>query len=45
MKKVDRRSFLRLGAVTGFAAGIPFNAAADGGASASLLVSTQGVKN
>ena len=46
MKKVDRRSFLRLGAVTGLAAGIPINAAADGGpSSASLLVSTQGVKN
>ena len=46
MKKVDRRSFLRLGAVTGLAAGIPINAAADGGRSAaSPLVSTRGVKN
>ena len=46
MKKVDRRSFLRLGAVTGLAAGIPINAAADGGpSSASPRVSTRGVKN
>ena len=46
MKKVDRRSFLRLGAVTGLAAGIPINVAADGRpSSASPGVSTQGVKN
>ena len=45
MKKVDRRSFLRLGAVTGLAAGIPVNAAADGSSSASFQGSSQGVKN
>ncbi|MEO2182058.1 MAG: aldo/keto reductase, partial [bacterium] len=47
MKKVDRRSFLRLGAVTGLAAGIPVNAAADesSSSSASSQDSSGGVKN
>ena len=45
MKKVDRRSFLRLGAVTGLAAGIPVNAAADGALPASSEGLSQGVKN
>ena len=51
MKKVDRRSFLRLGAVTDLAAGIPINATADGSSSpsassqASPQDSSRGVKN
>ena len=51
MKKVDRRSFLRLGAVTGLAAGIPINATADGSSpssassQASPQGSSRGVKN
>ncbi|MDA0271683.1 MAG: aldo/keto reductase [Proteobacteria bacterium] len=43
MKKVDRRSFLRLGALTGLAAGIPINAATDGASSSAAA--PRGVKS
>jgi hypothetical protein len=47
MKKVDRRSFLRLGAVTGLAAGMPVKAAVDASSSSlsSSSASSPGVKH
>ena len=47
MKKVDRRSFLRLGAVTGLAAGMPVKAAVDASPSSlsSSSASSPGVKH
>jgi predicted aldo/keto reductase-like oxidoreductase len=45
MKKVDRRSFLRLGAVTGLASGLPINAAlASGESSDAADTKTPGVR-
>lgn len=46
MKKVNRRSFLRLGAVTGLASGLPIKAmATSGGDAVDKAVATRGVQN